>query len=189
MPLIDVRCANGHESEVQRPLAMYPATPACPVCQAATEQYHPPPRARWTVDPVIVFRAPDGTFRFPGDAAGTQAGRYRDQGFEQIELRGHADVRRFEKQMNEREYARAQRRVEIAQHNREIRESRNRSELRHLMQSMTRFGRDVARAAMDRNNQKPGMRAHEPGFRVEAYSEYRSNREESRDSQGRRRRD
>lgn len=189
MPLIDIKCANDHIHEVNRPLAMYPQTPPCPTCQSPTEQIHLPKRVAWSCDPVLVFRAPDGTFRFPGDPNGTQVRKYEQDGFERIELRSAADVRRFENQMNQREYARAQRRVERMQEHRENRERMTRSELRRLMQSMTPFGRAVARAAMSRNDQKPRPRASDPGFHVDVFSNYRSNRETSYDPQGRRRRD
>lgn len=189
MPLIDIECPNGHICEEMRPLAMYPATPPCPTCGAATVQVHLPPAARWSVDPVVVYRGPDGEFRFPGDAAGASARRYEQQGFERIELRNAADVRRFEHVMSQREYSRAARRVERKQFMREERERHSRSELRRLMSSMTPFGRALARAAVQRNNDKPVERARDAGFHVEAYSYDHSNRPESRDAQGRRRRD
>lgn len=189
MPLIDVRCTNDHVTEVMRPLAMHPQTPPCPTCDAPTTQIFLPPHARATPDPVIVFRAPDGSFRFPGDPNGLYAGRCRADGMEQIELRGAADVRRFEQHMNRVEYSRAMRRVERQEQMREARETANRSELRHRMQSMSARGRAIAQAAMRRNDHAPRRRAQEAGFMVEVYSMDRSNRQESRDAQGRRRRD
>ena len=189
MPRIDVRCESGHVSEVLRPLAMWPETPDCPECGAKTEQVHLPKQMTWTCDPVVVFKAPDGSFRFPGDPNSLSVSRYEKQGFERIELRGAADVRRFETVMNKREYSRAARRVEAMQAHREQREAATRSELRRLMGSMSERGRAVARAAMARNDNKPRERARDVGFHVDVYSNSRSNREESRDAQGRRRRD
>lgn len=172
-----------------RPLAMHPNTPVCPECGAKTVQIFLPQSTRWQVDPVVVFRAPDGTFRFPGDPTGPYANRCQRDGLERIELRSAAEVRRFEHVMNQREYARTARRVERAQQAREERESVNRSELRRLMPQMTEFGRSLARAAQRRNDEKPREKARDPGFHVEAFSYDRSNREESRDASGRRRRD
>lgn len=190
MPLIDCRCtACDHTFEHQRPLADWPNTPACPTCSAPTEQYHPPPRSDRSITAIVVFRAPDGSFRFPGDASGAQAARYAREGFERVELRGAADVRRFEKVMNAHEYSRAMRRVEVRQQQRELREAHTRSELRQRMQSFTRQGRDIAKAAMLMNDRKPALRAAFPNFHAEVYSYDRSNREESRDERGRRRRD
>jgi len=190
MPLIDIKCEAGHISEVMRPDKDWPSTPACPDCGATTEQVFLPPQRRYAqCDPVVVFRAPDGSFRFPGDANGAGAARYAREGLERIELRSAADVRRFESHMNKRELSRASRRVEAMQANREAREAVNRSELRRLMPNMTEFGRAVARQAMARNDAKPRERAVDVGFHVEAFSYDRSNREEARGPDGRRRRD
>lgn len=188
MPLIDVRCANDHVTEVMRPLAMWPATPPCPTCAAPTTQTHLP-RAAHSVDPVVIYRAPDGSFRFPGDVNTLTTARYDREGFTRIELRSAADVRRFESQMNRRELARAERRVERRQAQREARESATRSELRRIMPGMTEFGRSLARAAMAKHDAAPRERARDAGFHVDAYSNDRSNRETSYDAQGRRRRD
>lgn len=189
MPRIDVRCANGHEHEVLRPIADWPKTPPCPDCGSETEQMMLPPSSRSNADPVIVFQAPDGTFRFPGDPNGLSVKKYEQSGFTRVELRGAADVRRFESQMNKREYSLAMRRVERKQELSEQRESHTRSELRHLMGSMTPFGRALAREAMRRNDNKPREKARDLGFHVDVFSNNRSNRDESRDSSGRRRRD
>jgi hypothetical protein len=188
VPLIDIRCENDHVSEVNRPLADWPATPACPTCGAETVQVHFPSQQS-QCDPVVVFKAPDGSFRFPGDPNGLAAHRYAAQGYERIEYRGAQEVRRFETEIEKKEFSKAARRVEAMQAAREARESVNRRELRHKMESMSEFGRAVARAAMRKNDEKPRERARDVGFHVEAFSYDHSNREESRDSQGRRRRD
>lgn len=190
MPLIDLRCsACDHTFEYMRPLAEWPATPVCTACGQPTEQWMPPPRSDRSITAIVVFRAPDGSFRFPGDGSGAQAARYAREGFERVELRGAADVRRFEKVMNAHEYSRAMRRVEVRQQQREAREAQMRSELRQRMQSFSRQGRDIAKAAMAMNDNKPALRAAFPNFHAEVYSFDRSNREESRDERGRRRRD
>lgn len=189
MALIDVRCANGHVHEVYRAVADWPATPVCPNCGASTEQIHLPKAVTWRAEPIIVFKGPDGQYRFPGDPNGLQASTYRKNGFEQIELRGAADVRRFEAHMNKHEFRRAARKAELQQRMREERERHSRSDLRALMQSMSERGRAVARAAMRRNDNKPREHAKDAGFHSEVYSFDRSNRDESRDAQGRRRRD
>ena len=189
MALIDIRCPNDHIHEVYRAVADWPHTPVCPTCAEPTEQVHLPRSVQWRPDPVIVFRGPDGQYRFPGDANGLQATTYRRQGFEQIELRGAADVRRFEAHMNKHEYRRAARRAELQQRMREARESESRSELRARMQSMSERGRAIAREAMRRNDDKPREHAKDAGFHSEVYAYDRSNRDASRDAQGRRRRD
>jgi hypothetical protein len=190
MPLIDVKCQTcAHVNEVMRPLAMYPATPPCPDCGAETEQIHLPPSARWTAPPVVVFKAPDGTYRFPGDAGGLSAKSYEQQGYERVEIRGAVEMRRFEGKMNAQERARAERHFEQRQRHHEARLKETRSELYRQMQNMSELGRAVARAAMARNDAKPLKRVTDTGFHSDVYANYRSNRDESRDPQGRRRRD
>ena len=189
MALIDVKCQNDHISEVYRAAADWPNTPACPDCGQPTEQIHRPRQVTWTPDPVVVFKASDGSFRFPGDPNGLSAKQYKQQGMQQIEIRGAAEMRSFEKQMNKREYSRLARNVERKQEAREQRESELRSQLRDQMQRMSPLGRAVARAAMQRNDGKPRPHASHPGFLSEVYSYDRSNRDASRDAQGRRRRD
>lgn len=191
MPLIDLKCTSSpcaHTFEYQRPLAEWPATPPCSKCASPTIQMLFP-SGRSTVEAIIVFQAPDGSFRFPGDAAGSQAARYQREGYTRLELRGAADVRRFETVMNKHEYSRAARRVEAKQQQRELRESHTRSALRNLMPRMTIFGRELAREAMRRNDAKPRESVKDANFHAEVYSYDRSNREGSRDAQGRRRRD
>lgn len=195
MPLVDLKCTNDdcqHQWEFYRALAHWDdPLPPCEKCQSPSFQsldqsyrtHHQPP------DAVVVYQAPDGTFRFPGDTQSSTTAKYDRQGFTRIELRSAVDVRRFESVMNKHEYARAERRIERAQAMRAQREHANRADLRMKMQSMSRFGRDVARTAMFRNDAKPGLRAQDAGFHVDAYSNDRSNRDESRDAQGRRRRD
>lgn len=190
MPLIDVKCKTcEHINEVHRPLAMWPATPMCPDCGKETEQIHLPSHMRSSPEPVVVFKAPDGSFRFPGDPNGISAKGYEKQGFERVEIRGAVEMRRFENRMNKRDYAEAQRRFERRQELREEREKISRSELRRQMQNMSEFGRAVAQVAIARGDAKRKRGPETPGFYSEVYSYDRSNRDESRDEQGRRRRD
>ncbi len=189
MPLIDVKClACGETFEHYRPVSEWPNTPACK-CGGATEQAHLPKQIQWSVDPVVVFQAPDGTMRFPGEADGASSRKYESMGYQRHEIRGATEMRRFEKHMDRQEYSRASRKVEQAHAQRELREKQTRAAMYESMQHMSARGRDIARAMIDRNNAKPQPRAHEAGFHSEIYSMDRSNRAESRDSQGRRRRD
>ncbi len=192
VPLIDVKCLNdecGTVFEYHRPIAEWPKTPPCETCQGPTEQALLPKETQWSMNPILVFQAPDGSCRFPGDAGGLSASNYEKMGYSRIELRSAADVRRFERAMNVHEYSISQRKAEQKQERRETREHESRSRLRQSMQSMSRVGRAVAQAAMDRNDRKPRERGKDPGFHSQVFSFDRSNREESRGSDGRRRRD
>lgn len=199
MPLIDVECEAGHIVEVYRPLSEYPNTPPCSLCEKTTHQIHLPSymRAR-SVDPVVVYQAPDGTFRFPPDIETSSTKMYDDQGLTRIELRGWADVRRFEKHMNESEMSQVRRRVEKQQEQFERGESERRSEIRRGLEQgfqipdvdergvatgrmrtvrLSGYGRKVLEHAIANNDRKGGPTAKEVGFRVSAYSDDRSNRD------------
>lgn len=191
MALIDVRCSGKkpHTTEVHRPIRMWPKTPPCPECGAPTEQIHLPPRARWTIDPIVVFRAPDGTLRVPGDPTSPMTKKYARFGYERIELRSAAEVRRFEQQENSRELSLASRRTEHREQMRELREAESRRSLRSAMEHMSERGRDLARAMMAQNDRAPRARTRDPGCHFEVFSFDRSNRMESRSPDGRRRRD
>jgi hypothetical protein len=212
MPLIDVKCRDcGHVFEYQRPLADYPNVPACLACASIhTEQTHLPPSSRWDVAPVVVFRTADGSYRFPGDANGRMAAHYQTLGYERVELRGAPDVRRFEKHMNQLEYSRLARRVEAQHYQKELADRERSSNVRHGLEQgflipetnqrgqrtgrMLRVrlgprGRDLMHAAVRQGEARPQPRTYDTGFHVDVYSNDRSNRDESRDSSGRRRRD
>ncbi len=190
VPRIDVACgACGHIAEVVRPLADWPATPACPACGAPTSQIHLPPRTTWTADPVVVYRAPDGSYRFPGDTAGASAAAYSRIGYERLELRSAAEVRAFERSANAHERSHLARKIERQIELREAGEHARRSELHHLARSMSPMGRALAAAAMARNDAKAKPRVQDPGLHVDVYSNSRGSRDESRGPDGRRRRD
>lgn len=166
-----------------------PVGPPCPSCQGETIRVFLPPRVTWTPDAVVVYRAPDGSFRFPGENAGTSTAKYDRMGYERIEARGFAEVRHLESRMNAHEQSIMRRRHERVQQLSEHGESLRRSELRSRMSSMSRLGRDVARAAMARNDRKGRRGPGEAGIRVDVYSTDRGNRDESRRPDGHRYRD
>lgn len=190
MPLIHVLCESCQEfSEVMRPLAMWPATPPCPRCGGLTEQRHLPPQPRALPGPVVVYQMPDGSFRFPGDPHSAATRDYDRQGGTRLELRGWEQVRPFEKHMNDHQRSVIAKRLEHEQASREHGSRLRRSELYNKMASMTEGGRLFARSVIAHNDRKPNPKPYEPGFHVEAYSQDRSNRDESRDQKGKRRHD
>jgi len=134
------------------------------------------PRSRaQPFDPVVVHRDADGNYRFPGspDAA-------VPAGFERVELRTTAEVRRFEGDVNRRE---SERHDEAAARDQGFYgrlQTQNRSDLRAAMRHMTPLGRAVAEEAMRANDEKLRGR-FDPGFHVEAFSQDSSNREPQRD--------
>lgn len=216
MPFLKFVCAIDGQYDAFRSVnAPSGEVPPCPVCQTPGETDWSVWRNenRTTVPPIIVFQAPDGSMRFPGTSDGPSAKRYESLGYTRVELRGFADVRRFEGKVNQQEMSKIQRRVERQQQALAIGEARRRSDLfhgfRHGFQipetviarngehvktgrmktvHLSARAKDIGALLIERNNQKR-VHSHEPGFFVEAYSNNRSNRDESRDERGRRRRD
>jgi hypothetical protein len=220
MPLIDVQCTVCElVSEVFRHHSEHPKTPACPKCDGATLQVHLPQYMKLRALPpaVVVFAAPDGSFRFPGDPNGSQAARYEQMGYARKEFRGWAEVRSLESRVNKQQYSEIVRRVERHQALRERGQHERRSEMTNGIRNgfsipeteertidgrrvmvrtgrmktvkLTPIGHDVAEAAIARNNGRPASRAYDPGFHVSAYSYDKSNREQHRDERGSKSRD
>lgn len=219
MPVLSFKCT----SAAPDPCPVFDAfrsvhddgTPPCPVCGAPSETNWDVWRndARYAVTPVVVFQAADGSFRFPGAADGLYARKCESEGMTRVELRGWADVRRFEGQVNQQELSKIHRRVERQQAAMAAGEALRRSDLFNGMRNgfqipetvigprgehvktgrmktvhLSARSRDIAARLIENNNNKR-VRAHEPGFHIEAYSMDRSNREQGRDERGHRRRD
>ncbi len=202
MPLYDLKCqaeACGILFETYIPLTEFPKNPSCPKCSGPTaKDLNRRPVDRGTiVDPVVVYQAPDGSFRFPPDTTTSSTAMYDQKGFKRIELRGWTDVRRFEGFMNKAELSNARRRVERQAEQHERMESQRRSEVRRGLEQgfqvpetdergqrtgrtktvrLSERGRAIMQAAIANNDRKGGPRVHDPGFHVEVYSQDRSNR-------------
>lgn len=194
MPLIDVTCLTcGKLFEHMRPLAdcigerPWP-TPPCIECGQPTTQTHLP--SGYTTAPAVVaYQMPDGTFRYPGRADSPMTKAYEKEGGTRLELRGWAQVRAFEGKVNQHEYAIMERRFIKEQTLRESGTRRRRSAMNAAMGQMSDGARRYGRYLQERSDRAPLPRMGEPGFRVEAFSESRSNREEARDERGRKLRD
>lgn len=170
-----------------RPMSRYNNLPPCPVCGGPTERVYLPQSARSCADAIVVYRGPDGELRVPGTTGGSAM--YDKLGYTRIELRGVQEGDRFSRQENARQHSLAARRTEMKQAAREAMEKETRSELRARMQSMSTWGRDLARAAMANSDNRPRERTADPGCHFEVHHYDRGSRERSRDSRGGRMRD
>lgn len=213
MPNYGQQCLNadcGFIFNDLRPMAQSHVLPSCPKCGTATEREYEP-ITTWTTAPaVVVFKAPDGSFRYPGSTEGQSVAKYERLGYTRVELRGAAEVRRFEREANTREASEIARKVEHRLALREAAEHDRRSTITHGLRNsfvipevdekgrrtgrmksvrMSPRGHDIMRAAQAQNDDRPRPKAYDGGIHVEAYSYDRSNRDESRTSDGRRHRD
>ena len=193
MSLIDIHCKGcDTHSEVYRSAADWPNVPACPRCDSSeTEQVHLPTGMRSLPPAVVLYKAPDGTFRFPGsdDPHGRTATKYKDLGYERIEARGWAEVRRVEAMVNDRQRHEIRQRVERQCEMREAAIKARRSDVYNGMANSFRMpivgkngriigyrsvklserGKAIMRAAIEHNNNKPGPRSYDPGFHVSVF--------------------
>ena len=188
MPIISFICETCGPFEQYRSIHSTDCPP-CPTCGSGSQRHWITAAPSHAPAPVIVYRAPDGSYRYPGDGSGLYAQKCERDGFTRVELRGWADVRRFEKDANRQERSKIEAKIEREQAVTEHAERQRRSDLFQKMSGMSTFGRDLARAAVEMNNRKPGPRTYDSGLHVSAYSDDRSNRDDSRDDRGRRRRD
>ncbi len=128
-----------------------------------------------SITPVVVHQAADGTYRLPGAADAAVP-----DGFKKVELRTISEIQRFERNMNTQLRVEAEqiqgRRYGISEETRRERHSA----LRQDMARMSRYGREFARAAIERAN-RGERRNTDPGFHVEVLHQDQSNREAHRD--------
>jgi hypothetical protein len=199
MALIDVECgACGRREPVYRAAADWPKTPACSQCGEATEQVHLPSWERpRSIDPVVVYQAPDGTYRFPPNIETASTKMYDDLGYTRHEFRGAHEVRKLEGKIEQQQMSDIRRRVERQQEQHERSEKERRSEIRRCLEQgfqvpeqdergvftgrmktvrLSPTARAVMAAAIQRNDAKGGPKVRESGFHVEAYAYDRSNR-------------
>lgn len=188
MPIIQFTCPSCGPFEQYRPVTSL-AVPPCPTCYGPAERHWIAPGARANPDPVVVYRDPSGNYVFPGATDGLYAHTCESRGYTRVELKGWADVRRFEQEMNKRTRSDTEYRAERQSEAIERGEKLRRSDFFQKMSSMSPFGRAVARAAIEKNNAKPRPKGHDTGFHVECYSYDRGSRDDSRDPSGRRRKD
>lgn len=211
MPILNFTCQTDGPYTAYRSVHE-DAVPPCPTCQVPGETDWGVWRneSRCNPTPVVIFQAADGSFRFPGSADGAYAQKCASEGMTRVELRGWADVRRFEGRVNQQEQSKINRRVERQQAALAQGESIRRSELFNGMRNgfqipdvdpstgnrtgrmktvhLSARSKDVADRLIELGNRKR-VHSYEPGFHVDAYSYDRSNRDESRDPRGQRRRD
>jgi hypothetical protein len=177
MPAYTYECERHGIFEVRCRLAEWTIQRKCPKCKKPSEQVHLPSDSRnCEVPPIVVHVAADGSVRFPGASDARVP-----EGFERKELRTIREIEHFERQMN------AKLRSEASQHNeREERffselHAQNRSDLRQRMMSMSTFGREFARMAIEMNNRRKSKKS-DVGFFVDILHNNQSNREPYRDA-------
>lgn len=122
----------------------------------------------------LVDQAADGTYSHPAHPSAPIPA-----GFVRKELRTVAEIRSFERDVNARDKAQWERAREREDEGYAQAERMRRSTFFQQMQKMSAAGRDLARVAIDHNNNRPRRRFRDHTY-VEAFSKDSSNREPGR---------
>lgn len=197
MPLYEYECTDDACHwifEQVRRISEREDPPPCPKCAAPTARIYLPSRLyanACNIDPVVVHRAADGTYKMPGrsDAPVTA-------GYERVELRSIRDIERFEREVNTQHTSLIGRRVEHEQARFEANQAVRRARLRHAITHgftmkdsdgktvtfgpMSARGRLFAEQALKRGESFT-VQSYEPGFRVDILHHDAHNREPWRD--------
>lgn len=115
--------------------------------------------------PIVIHQDAEGNVSFPGRSDVPPR-----PGYQRVELNTTAEVRAFERQYNQRMRAEHYAGREEKEQIESAITAQRRSDLRMAMQGMSRFGRDFARIAMEKSNDKR-RGTFDPGFRVSVLSE------------------
>lgn len=126
-------------------------------------------------DPVVVHVDNTGKVSFPG-----RSDAKLPPGYERRELRTIQEVRAFQKEYNKRAGEEHEVRQGIKEAQFSENQARHRSDLRVAMMSMSRYGRDFARLAMEVNDKRRKSQPAPVGY-FEAFENDASNRDAHRD--------
>lgn len=127
-------------------------------------------------DPVVIHRDAQGNFRYPAHVNAPIP-----EGFQKVELRTTHEVRAFEAEVNQRERAKADMNLSQRESAFSLQQAARRRDLRSDMNHMSEQGRDFARLAMDRTNNRRAV-PRDVGFHLDVFSNNSSNREVHRDA-------
>lgn len=217
MPLYQVECKNKktpHVFDVLLPVDRRDEPQKCRFCKSTATRERivlrgfsareEAARAQAFAAPVV-YKAKDGTYRFPGATNSKETQRLDRLGYERIELKDTRSIRRFEKSMNEiegtkhRQFIAGQNALLAAKskaHRDEFRQAIATGRMvmvdsekgsptygQKYVGEINEMQKDMLRAAMEHTDRsRPTGRHFEPGFNIQAFSYDSSNREEHSDA-------
>jgi hypothetical protein len=182
MILHDFKCARGHVFE--RMVRWDVEAVACPTCGSRAARVflswrsHPENAQRF--NPIVVFKNPDSTYRFPG-----RSNEPTPSACQRVELRTLSQVRRFEREENSRlksihQSSMAYQEARYRSIKREMRE-----EFKKRVESMSPRGKRLAEFAMRMSDQRESHSSraakYDAGFRISVAHDDASNRFAFRD--------
>jgi putative FmdB family regulatory protein len=178
MPILDFRCPEHGDFEVFRHPSAIKDTEPCEECGAESKRvysFRRPHSYSGMTETLVLHQDADGHYLVPA---------HRDapvpEGCTKVEFRSVQEVRRVERQMTEYERAKFSASIEREEMAFEAEAAENRGELLRRMPSMSNRGRDLARLAIERSNNRQ-RRQFRGEIHFEAFSMNSSNREPWRD--------
>jgi hypothetical protein len=122
--------------------------------------------------PVVYHVDAHGNKRFPGSPDAPVPA-----GFEKRELTNIQEIRRFEREVNAEERQRYNEHKFREEMTFDPQRKARQEELRAAMQHMSQYGRDFARAAMERTNAERRFKNFDAQFRIDVFSQNAGNRD------------
>jgi hypothetical protein len=129
--------------------------------------------------PVVVHKDAEGNVRFPGHADAPVP-----EGFHKVELTDFHQIRKFEREVNQRDKERAEKFHSAKSFLLDGQLKENRRVMGELVKNFTSRGRkfyDKMREVSERKQKEAG-RGIDPGFYIEAFTQDSSNRQDYRDA-------
>lgn len=188
MPMYDFECPKGHRTEHLLSISAFVEKGEKVECgfEGCTEagEYRPSfwythPTHAQRFSPIVVHRDAAGNVRFPAHADAPIP-----PGFQKVELTDFHQVRKFEKEMNDRDAAKAQQFTHTRQQFLDGQLKENRRVMEQLVSKFTPRGRKFYEKMREVSEMRrlKGRNDAKPSFYVEALSMDASNREEYRDA-------
>lgn len=179
MPLFDYECSKKHRFEAYAKVSDESLPCRAEGCKEKAGRIFVScsgigePRDAQGFAPPLVWRNADGSFTFAGSSHESAP-----QGAERVDFRNWSDVRKFEREMNQRERERHDRSVSVQQEVFEARRKAERSDLFQRMKSMSPRGRAFAEMAIQMGNARRSKlyQNFDPGCHFDVFSQDRSNR-------------
>lgn len=192
MPMFDYICegCKFHFEKFHHPTSPAPEKAKCEICDIAEGVLTFEPSIAMqrpytcsdaqAFSPVVIHKDAKGNVRFPGSANAPVP-----EGFQRVELTNVSQVRKLEREVNAFELSRAEGNRLKQRDKAEGERMERRSKFKELVRNFSPRGRQFAEAMMiarDRHKTRLDKRITDMGFRVDAFSNNHSNREEYRDS-------
>jgi len=167
MPNYQFECEQGHSFQKFLPLEVWDTlkpgqklTVPCEECGSSARQDFLPRGTDSTITPFVYYLNAAGEVRIPGASnLPTPPGHTR------CEVTTLGELRRLEGRCSREEQSKLSARKELQEYYESQEIAENRRELRAAMEHMSPAGRDFARLAMERNNERRSAgRSHEIGY-------------------------